>query len=197
LIQAYIYKHFPTIGHIGHRSIRADDTEEQSRCFRYHVDRLSSLVTVQFELDNIQLSAICFTPYEDYREYKPFEWISLFVGVIKLTNDNLPDHTVRQYEYIHMIPDNSSAIFGGDESTKEVDHRWLHFNEYLVQDMGVARYLGDCVAGYIEWFKSISHPYIIQMAEDKYLNIYKFTLTLFCIIVGHLLRNYKDIADCA
>lgn len=47
-----------------------------------------------------------------------------------------------------------------------MDRRWLNFNEYVVQDMGVARYIGDSVAGYMEWFRSVSHSYIIQMVED-------------------------------
>jgi len=77
---------------------------------------------------------------------------------------HLLERVLRQYGYIQCIPRHPA---NGDPSTSEIDHRWLDFNANLVQGAVLATDVGTCVPAYLEWFQSISHPYIIQMAEDN------------------------------
>jgi len=52
------------------------------------------------------------------------------------------------------------------DSIEEINQCWLHFDEYVVQDVISVHHPRTCVVGYMEWFRGVSHPYIIQMAED-------------------------------
>ncbi|XP_068485233.1 protein MAIN-LIKE 1-like [Phaseolus vulgaris] len=165
LLASWIYEHFPSIGH---RQVRDDYVEDESRCMKYVVgSRLSTLASVRMQLDSLCISVVQWMPYEEHRAVRPFEWISLFSGYIRLRacrQMHLPERVLRQYGYIQCIPRHPA---NGDPSTSEIDHRWLDFNVNLVQGVVLAADVGTCVPAYLEWFRSISHPYIIQMAEDN------------------------------
>jgi len=47
-----------------------------------------------------------------------------------------------------------------------VIRRWLNFDAYIVRDLSPTHHPGPCVAGYMEWFQLVSHPYIVHMPED-------------------------------
>jgi len=46
-----------------------------------------------------------------------------------------------------------------------LDRRWIHFHAHVVQDVTPIERAGQCVEGYMEWFRLVSHPYIIQMPD--------------------------------
>ena len=77
------------------------------------------------------------------------------------------ERVLRQYGYVQIITRHPSLVRDGDPTTNEMDRQWLHFNDYVIQDMDVALYPSDCVQQYMEWFRSVSHPYVINMAEDE------------------------------
>ncbi|XP_068485021.1 protein MAIN-LIKE 2-like [Phaseolus vulgaris] len=97
---------------------------------------------------------------DDYVEDEPWWYIRLRA----CRQMHLLERVLRQYGYIQCIPRHPA---NGDPSTSEIDHRWLDFNANLVQGAVLATDVGTCVSAYLEWFQSISHPYIIQMAEDN------------------------------
>jgi len=84
----------------------------------------------------------------------------------KLEKIALAGTFLRQCGYMQMISRHSSVVKDGDLTTNQVDRWWLHFNDYDIQDMDVAPYFGTCVQQYMEWFWSVSHPYVINMAKD-------------------------------
>jgi len=170
LLQAWIYEHFPTIGN---RQVRDEYVEDDPRCMRYVVgSRLSLLASVRMQLDTISLGAVRWRPYEDHKGVRPFELISLFSGYIRLRACRqlyLPERVLRQHGYVQLIPRHPATVIDGDPSTTELDQRWLHFNDYVVQDVALATDVGACIPEYLEWFRSVSHPYIIQMTEGDRL----------------------------
>ena len=159
LLASWIYEHFSSIGH---RQVRDDYVEDEPRCMKYVVgSRLSTLASVRMQLDSLCISVVQWMPYEEHRAMRPFEWISLFSGYIRLRacrQMHLPERVLRQYGYIQCIPRHPA---NDDPSTFEIDHRWLDFNANLVQGVVLATDVGTCVPAYLEWFRSISHPYII------------------------------------
>ena len=66
-----------------------------------------------------------------------------------------------------MIHWHQSVVRNDDPTTNEMDRRWLHFNDYVIQDKDVAPYPGACVQQYMEGFRSVSHPYVIDLVEDE------------------------------
>ena len=48
-----------------------------------------------------------------------------------------------------------------------MDDRWLHFSSYRAETGDGARYPSECVEGYLEWYYSISHPYIIAPEDGE------------------------------
>ncbi len=83
----------------------------------------------------------------------------LFSGYLRLGKWRqllLPKRVLRQYGYVQIIPRHPSVVKDGDLTTNEVVWQWLNFNDYVIQDMDVAPYLGACLQPYMEWFRSIT-----------------------------------------
>ncbi|XP_047178342.1 uncharacterized protein LOC124845310 [Vigna umbellata] len=47
-----------------------------------------------------------------------------------------------------------------------VDYAWLHFMNHVIINVRHASYPSECVDGYIQWFRRVSHPYIIPAPLD-------------------------------
>jgi len=78
---------------------------------------------------------------------------------------HLPERVLRQYGFVQMIPRHPSMHLQGDQSIEELDYRLIHFHAHVVQDVTPIESAGQCVEGYMEWFRLVSHPYIIQMLD--------------------------------
>jgi len=59
-----------------------------------------------------------------------------------------------------------SSIVNEVDSIQEMDRRWLHFDEYVVQDVVSVQHPGAYVVRYMECFRGVSHSYIIKIDED-------------------------------
>jgi len=82
LFSSWIYEHFPSIEH---RQLRDDYVEDKPRCMKYVVgSRLSTLASVRMQLDSLCVGVVQWMSYEEHRVMRPFEWISLFSGYIRL-----------------------------------------------------------------------------------------------------------------
>ena len=73
---------------------------------------------------------------------------------------------------MQRIPPLPFVVKDGDLTTNEVDRRWLHFNDYVIQDMDLAPYPDACVEQYMEWFRFVSYSYVIHMAKDDHMESY-------------------------
>ncbi|XP_068501102.1 protein MAIN-LIKE 1-like [Phaseolus vulgaris] len=162
----WIYEHFLSIGM---RRKQALYSEDQPRCRLYDAGKGTSIVVVRSQLDTLTPSSIRFCPYNEHREERPFEWISLFSGYLRLgnwTQLHMPERVLRQYGYTQIIPCNPSILGHGHPDTNEMDRRWLHFNDYVIHDYAIAPHPDACVQEYMAWFRSVSHPYVINTDED-------------------------------
>jgi len=83
LLQGWIYEHFPSIGM---RRMQPLYSEDQPRCRMYDAGKGTSIVVVRSQLDALTPASIRFCPYDEHREERPFEWISLFSGYLRLGN---------------------------------------------------------------------------------------------------------------
>jgi len=52
-------------------------------------------------------------------------------------------------DVIQIIPHNPSILRHGDPNTNEMDRRWLHYVDYVINDMAIAPYLDACVEEYM------------------------------------------------
>jgi len=48
-----------------------------------------------------------------------------------------------------------------------MDRRWLHYVDYVINDMAKELYPVACVEEYMSWFRSVSRPYVIHAKDDK------------------------------
>jgi len=80
----------------------------------------------------------------------------------------MPERVLRQYGYTQIIPHNPSVLGHGHPDTNEMDRRWLHFNDYVIHDYAIAPHPDACVQEYMAWFRSVSHPYVINTDEDNH-----------------------------
>ncbi|XP_068504371.1 protein MAIN-LIKE 1-like [Phaseolus vulgaris] len=83
LLQEWIYENFPSIGM---RRMQALYYEDQPWCKMYDAGKVTSIVVVRSQLDTLTLASIQFCPYDEHMEERPFKWISLFYGYLRLGN---------------------------------------------------------------------------------------------------------------
>ncbi|XP_068483427.1 uncharacterized protein [Phaseolus vulgaris] len=145
LFSSWIYEHFPSIEH---RQLRDDYVEDEPRCMKYVVgSRLSTLASVRMQLDSLCVGVVQWMSYEEHKVMRPFEWISLFSGYIRLRGCrqmHLPERVLRQFGYIQCIPSHTTTVHHGDPSTSDIGHRWLDYNANLVQGVVLAADVGTC-----------------------------------------------------
>jgi len=65
-------------------------------------------------------------------------------------------------------PSQPICTWTGHPDTNEMDRRWLHFNDYVIHDYAIAPHPDACVQEYMAWFRSVSHPYVINTDEDNH-----------------------------
>jgi len=52
----------------------------------YKAGKVTSIVVVRLQLDTLTPASIRFSPYDEHKEERPFEWIFLFSGYLRLGN---------------------------------------------------------------------------------------------------------------
>ena len=160
-MQAWIYEYFP---HVGPRVIIDDYQETSPRARRWVTGRTSTALHYRRKLDGVISVDVCWRPFEDHRVVRRFERICLFSGYIRwghVFHKHLPERVLRQYGYVQTIPAPPRDYRAPPVTPQQMDERWMHFSAHLAQTGHVARYASECAAGYIEWYYSISHPFII------------------------------------
>jgi len=128
---------------------------------------ISSYVEVRAHLDRLTYIDLIWMSYRPYRVVRPFESISLFRGLIRYgvnIQRYMPDHVLWQFGYEQRIPDTvlryDSGVF------EDIDYRWLHFVDHLVNGLTAASQPHACSVDYMDWFMRISHPFISPRPEE-------------------------------
>nr|XP_027191104.1 protein MAIN-LIKE 1-like [Cicer arietinum] len=140
--------------------------EDYPRALRWKPKRDKGLV-VPFRkaLDEIDVDGICWTPYRAHRPKRPFEVVSLFRGWIRWGPKmyaHFPDRVLRQYGHVQTIPGSPLEIVGQTTTPEEMD---IMFTQYAVHVVDAGAFVHrpvDCAIEYMDWFRRISHPYIIR-----------------------------------
>jgi len=61
----------------------------------------------------------------------------------------MPERVLCQYGYTQIIPRNLFVLRHGDPNTNEMDRQWLHYVDYVINDIAKAPYPGACVEEYM------------------------------------------------
>ncbi|KAJ1387165.1 Aminotransferase-like, plant mobile domain [Sesbania bispinosa] len=141
LLQAWILDHFP---HIMHIEMSPDYVEGMPLCRRLRPHHpVGDVVSVRQYLDRIRHEDIIWTPYVSYRPYRTFH--DIYWASPPSPHDQLP---------VPLMTD--------------INDHYLHYEDHLL-DAGrrgpVATHAGECNHGYLDWFRTVSHPYIIPHQE--------------------------------
>lgn len=160
-----MYEHFPTLCANCCRLSQVYD-EDYPRALRWKPKRDKGLV-VPFRkaLDEIDVDGICWTPYREHRPKRPFEVVSLFRGWIRWGPKmyaHLPDRVLRQYGHVQTIPGSPLEIVGQTTTPEEMDIMFTQYAVHVVDAGAVVHRPADCAIEYMDWFRRISHPYIIR-----------------------------------
>ncbi len=110
---------------------------------------------------------MCWTPYDEHRAERPFEEASLFRGWIRWGPKmyaHLPDRVLRQYGYVQTIPSSPADVTGVTTTPQQMDIAFMQYVVHLVDPGSPVVHPYDCADGYMDWFRRISHPYIIYRA---------------------------------
>ncbi|KAJ1382830.1 Aminotransferase-like, plant mobile domain [Sesbania bispinosa] len=74
----------------------------------------------------------------------------------------------RQYGHIQSIPTSPHVQFPVPPSA-DVHTYFLHYHDHLLDENGrgpLVTHVGECIHGYLDWFRMVSHPYLIPH-EDR------------------------------
>ncbi|XP_068475266.1 protein MAINTENANCE OF MERISTEMS-like [Phaseolus vulgaris] len=111
----------------------------------YDAGKGTSIVVVRSQLDTLTSASI-----------RLGNWTQL----------HMPERVLCQYGYTQIIPCNPSVLGHGHPDTNEIDRRWLHFNDYVINDYAIAPHPDACIQEYMAWFRAVLHPYVINTDED-------------------------------
>nr|XP_012573981.1 uncharacterized protein LOC105852549 [Cicer arietinum]XP_027192905.1 uncharacterized protein LOC105852549 [Cicer arietinum] len=138
--------------------------EDYPRALKWKPKQDKGLV-IPFRKALDEIDDICWTPYNEHKPKRPFEVVSLFRGWIHWGSKmyaHLPYRVLRQYEHVQNIPTSPLEIVGQTTTPEEMG---IMFTQYVVHvvDAGAVVYRpADCANEYMDWFRRISHPYIIR-----------------------------------
>lgn len=141
-----------------------DYVEGVARAGRWHMLRGPG-EPAQFRqaLDVMTASDVTWDPYTEHRGNRPFELLSYYRGFIRFGPTMvpyLPDRVLRQFGFVQRIPDDPRSIRRRPVSPDEMDRMWANFDQHIIDTGSCVVDPSDTVPGYIEWFRTVSHPYI-------------------------------------
>ncbi|XP_052728518.1 protein MAIN-LIKE 1-like [Vigna angularis] len=165
LFQSWIYEHFPSMGR---RRLVTSYDDTTPRAMRWQSPRQSStLAEIRSQLDALTYSGVVWHPYEGHRGIRPFSGICMYSGWIRIGDTlchHLPERVLSQFRFQQDIPRSPTTV--PDAEVVAIDHVWLHFRAHVVSNVRHAASPSEFVDGYIQWFRRVSHPYIIVAADD-------------------------------
>nr|KYP33064.1 Serine/threonine protein phosphatase 7 long form isogeny [Cajanus cajan] len=133
LLQAWIFEHFPRIGS---RQLSMEYLEQNPRASRWsHSKSIGHVLPYRKELDAIIINEVCWMPYSHHRYYRPFKDITLYSGWLRwgtYKQAHLPERVLRQYGHVQHIPRSPQHVTSMVISLEEIDDRWLHYANYVV-----------------------------------------------------------------
>ncbi|XP_017416554.1 protein MAINTENANCE OF MERISTEMS [Vigna angularis] len=166
LFQSWIYEHFPTMGR---RRLVSSYDDTTPHAARWQSPRQSStLAEIRSQVDGLTYSGVVWHPYEGHRGIRPLFNICMYSGWIRIGDTlsrHLPERVMRKFGFYQEIPRPPTAVVDAD--VVAVDHAWLHFTDHVISNVRHASSPSECVDGYIQWFRRVSHPYIIEAAVDQ------------------------------
>ena len=140
-------------------------TESRPRALRWRPHVIpDSLQSVRERLDRLQISEVCWEPYEDHRAEHPFPDIAWYSGCIKcgqVVEPYHPERVLRQFGYIQTIPPRPFTPPRPDRSSLLVQY-WERWTDHLLTDHSRGRRClysgsGESVPEYMAWYERISH----------------------------------------
>ncbi|XP_052728530.1 protein MAINTENANCE OF MERISTEMS-like [Vigna angularis] len=133
---SWIYEHFPCMGR---RRLVTSYDDTTPRAMRWQSPRQgSTLAEIRSQLDALTYSGVMDS---DWGHPLP----------------HLPKRVLRQFGFQQDSPRSPIAV--PDADIVAIDHVWLHFRAHIVSNVRHAASPSDCVDGYIQWFRRVSHPY--------------------------------------
>nr|XP_012573050.1 uncharacterized protein LOC105852416 [Cicer arietinum] len=76
--------------------------------------------------------------------------------------DHFPDRVLRQYGHVQTIPGSPLEIVGQTTTPEEMDIMFTQYVVHVVDDVAIVQGHADCANEYMDWFRRVSHPYIIR-----------------------------------
>ena len=114
-------------------------------------------------LDALTADDVVWRPWEGTR--RGCDPACLFSGYIRCASFSvsyLPERVVRQFGYIQDIPRPPPPR----PTAAEITHAWIRFPVHsimsTVPDLEEASYPSECTERYMEWYRRMSHPLLIN-----------------------------------
>ncbi|GAU28133.1 hypothetical protein TSUD_295710 [Trifolium subterraneum] len=135
----------------------------------------SQLAGYMQSIDNIQVSDVVFSPYDNRRHIRPLIdacWFSGWLRCGSLKSKHLPERVLRQFKYVQGIP-RDPDVSTPNMNVFEIDRVWAEEMDMRLIDENMRGQAvvnaWDCDPGYVLWFYKVSHPKMrpLEAPEDQ------------------------------
>ncbi|XP_027935732.1 protein MAIN-LIKE 1-like [Vigna unguiculata] len=158
---------------------------DEPRALRYVTGRaISAIADVRVQLDGLTYDGMIWNPYVAHRAARQLVTHGMFSGFLRVgtvVQRHLPERVLRQFGFIQPIPRPPSSVPMMD--FEAIDDRWKKHEQFVVHQVVQAPAPFSCSDGYLQWFRRVSHPYILRGAEADRPSL---------VLVPRLRRNLPD-----